>query len=159
MFSHDFQISLTEGHGSDHAAIQVDRASIISSSFARNLGVMFDSSLSMEKQVKKICQSVFYHIPNVNSIRKTLSDDSAATIIHALITSRLDNGTLLYDINDNLLTKLQLAQNAAARILTKTRKYNHITPILKQLHWLPVRWRIIFKLLLMTWKYVNDKAP
>ena len=144
----------------DHTAIQVDSASIVASSFARNLGVMFDNSLAMEKQVKKICQSVFYHIRNVNSIRKTLSDDSAATIIHALITSRLDNGNaLLYNINDNLLTKLQLAQNAAARILTKTRKYDHITPVLKELHWLPVRWRIIFKLLLLTWKCVNDKAP
>ena len=95
----------------DHTAIQVDSASIILSSFAHNLGVMFDSSLSMEKQVKKICQSVLYHIQNVNSIRKTLSDDSAATITHALIPSQLDKGNgLQYDINDNLLTKLQLAR-------------------------------------------------
>ena len=56
---------------------------------------MFDYSLSMEKQVKKICQSAFYHIRNVNSARKTLSDNSAATIIHALVTSRLDNGNAL----------------------------------------------------------------
>ena len=54
-----------------HTAIQVDSASIVASSFARNLGVMFDNLLSMEKQVKKICQSVFYHIGNVNNIRKT----------------------------------------------------------------------------------------
>ena len=65
----------------------------------------------------------------------------------------------LYNINDNLLTKLQLAQNAAARILTKTRKYDHITPVLKELHLLPFRWRIIFQLLLLTWKCVNNKAP
>ena len=94
---------------------------------------MFDSSLSLEKQVNKICQSVFYHIRNVTSIRKTLSDDSAATIIHALITSRLDNGNaLLYDINENILTQLQLAENAATRILTRTRNYDHITPVLKE---------------------------
>ena len=106
----------------DHTTIQVDSASIITSSFARNLGVMFDSSLSnrMEEQVKKICQSVFYHIRNVNSIRKTLSDVSAATIIHALITPILDNSnTLLYDVNNNLLTKPQHAQNAAT---TKKKK-------------------------------------
>ena len=65
----------------DHTAIQVDSASIVASSFACNLGVMFDNSFSMEKQVKKICLSVFHHIRNVNSIRKTLSQDSAATII------------------------------------------------------------------------------
>ena len=150
----DFLVMTSKFHqqkDTDHTAIQVDSAYIVASSFACNLGVMYDNSLSMEKQVKKICQSVLYHIRNVNSIRKTLSQDSAATIIHALITSRLDNGNaLLYDINDNLLTKLQLAQNAAARILTKTRKYDHITPDLKELHWLPVRWRIMVKLLLLT---------
>ena len=54
-----------------HTAIQVDSASIVASSFARNLGVMFDNLLSMEKQVKKISQSVFYQISNVNNIRKT----------------------------------------------------------------------------------------
>ena len=104
----------------------MDSASIVASSFACNLGVMFDSSLPVEKQVKNICQSVFYHILNVNSIRKTLSEDSATNIIHAFITSRLGKGNALlymymYDINDYLLTKLQLAQpqNIAARILAK----------------------------------------
>ena len=107
-----------------------------------------------------ICQSVFYHIWNVNSIRENISHDSAATIIHAFITSRLDNGSApLYNINDNLLTKLQLVQNAAARILTKTPKYNYMIPVLKELHWLSVHWRIVFKLLLLTWKCVNDKEP
>ena len=57
------------------------------------------------------------------------------------------------------LRKLQLAQNAAARVLTKTRKFDHITPILKDLHWLPVRERINFKLLLLTWKAINGLAP
>lgn len=144
----------------DHNEIEVDSASIAASFSARNLGVMFDCTLSMKEQVKKICQSVFYHVRNVNSIRKILSDDSAATIIHALVTSRLDNGNaLLYGINENLLTKLQLAQNAAARVLSKTRKYEHITPVLKQLHWLPIRQRIDFKILLLTWKCINDIAP
>ena len=60
---------------------------------------------------------------------------------------------------DHSLRKLQLAQNAAARILTKIRKFDHITPILKDLHWLPVRERINFKLLLLTWKAINGLAP
>ena len=80
--------------------------------------------------------------------------------IHLLITSGIDNGnSLLTGITDNLIRKLQLAQNVAARILTKTRKFYHITPILKDLHWLPIRERIDFKILVLTWKALNGTAP
>ena len=114
----------------------------------------------MEDQIRRICQSVYFHIRNVNSIRKILSNETAATIIHVLITSCIDNGnSLLTGVTDHSLRKLQLAQNAAARILTKTRKLPHIAPILKDLHWLPVRERINFKLLLLTWKAINGLAP
>ena len=143
----------------DHQ-IKVDTASIPASESARNLGIVFDKNLCMEDQIRRICQSVYFHIRNVNSIRKILSNETAATIIHALITSRIDNGnSLLTGVTDHSLRKLQLAQNAAARILTKTRKFDHITPILKDLHWLPVRERINFKLLLLTWKAINGLAP
>ena len=67
--------------------------------------------------------------------------------------------TPLTGISEHLLCKLQLAQNAAARILTKTKKFEHITPVLKELHWLPVRERIQFKLLILTWKSLNGIAP
>ena len=114
----------------------------------------------MDEHVKRICQTVYFHIRNVNSIRKILTTETAATIIHALITSRIDSGnSLLTGISEHLLRKLQLAQNAAARILTKTRKFEHITPVLKELHWLPVRERIQFKLLILTWKSLNGIAP
>ena len=143
----------------DHQ-IKVDTASIPASESARNLGIVFDKNLCMEDQIRRICQSVYFHIRNVNSIRKILSNETAATIIHALITSRIDNGnSLLTGVTDYSLRKLQLAQNAAARILTKARKFDHITPILKDLHWLPVRERINFKLLLLTWKAINGLAP
>ena len=84
----------------------------------------------MDQHVKRVYQSVYFHIWNVNSIRKLLTDETAASIIRALITSRIDNGnSLLTGITDRLFRKLQLAQNAAARFLTKTRKFDHITPI------------------------------
>ena len=140
--------------------IKVDSATIHASKSARNLGIIFDNNLCMDEHVKRICQTVYFHIRNVNSIRKILTTETAATIIHALITSRIDNGnSLLTGISERLLCKLQLAQNAAARILTKTRKFEHITPILKELHWLPVRERIQFKLLILTWKSLNGIAP
>jgi hypothetical protein len=143
----------------DHT-ITIDTATITASKCARNLGIIFDNNLCMDQHVKRICQSAYYHVRNVNSIRKILSFDTAAIIIHALITSRIDNGnSLLIGITDHLIRKLQLAQNATARVLTKTRKFDHITPILKDLHWLPIRARIKFKLLILTWKSLHGTAP
>ena len=140
--------------------MQIGESIIQPSVAARNLGIIFDNTMSMESHVKKLCQTAFFHIRNINSIRRCLPDDSASLIVHALVTSRLDNGnSLLYGISEKLIKKVQCVQNAAARILTKTRKHDHITPILRHLHWLPVRHRIEFKIMLLTWKALNGKAP
>ena len=77
--------------------------------------------------------------------------------MHAFVTSRLDNGNaLLNGISDQQLKKLQLIQNSAPLVLTCTRKYK---PVLKELLWLPVRERIKYKTLLLTWKGLNNMAP
>ena len=76
------------------------------------------------------------------------------------MTSRLDYcNALLGGCPASLINRLQLVQNAAARVLTRTRKYDHITPILSSLHWLPVKYRIDYKLLLLTYKALNGLAP
>ena len=81
-------------------------------------------------------------------------------LIHAFVISKLDIGnSLLYNIPLYLLDKLQLALNSAARILSRTSKYDHITPVLQTLHWLPIRQRIEFKILLQTWKILHGVAP
>ena len=80
--------------------------------------------------------------------------------MHAFISSRLDYcNSLLYGINDCLLKKLQAVQNAAARVTTKTRKFDHITPVVRELHWLPVRKRIAYKLAVMVYKCLHGLAP
>ena len=82
------------------------------------------------------------------------------SFIHSFITSRLDNNNaLLYGLPTNQLYRLQKIQNTAARILTFSRKSCHITPILKELHWLPINERIILKLLLIVYKCTNNVAP
>ena len=79
---------------------------------------------------------------------------------HAFISTRLDYCNALYTgINQASHARLQLVQNAAARLLTGTCKHDHITPILASLHWLPVHFRIHFKILLFVCKSLNDLAP
>ena len=114
----------------------------------------------MEQDVKKICSEANYHLRNISKIRKYLTQDSAQILIHAFISSKLDYcNSLLYGIPKYLVCRLQRVQNTAARIVTLTRKYDSITPIMFKLHWLPVHSRIIFKLLLLVYKALNGKAP
>ncbi len=89
-----------------------------------------------------------------------LSVSNAEMLILAFMTSRLDYcNALLGGCSARLINKLQMVQNAAARVLTRTRKYDHISPILSTLHWLPIKHRIDFKILLITYKALNGLAP
>ena len=84
--------------------------------------------------------------------------DNTKILVHAFITCKLDN-CLLYGLPSYLIHRLQLVQNCAARLNMCRNKYDHIIPILKELHWIPVQQRIIFKILLITYKALNDLTP
>jgi len=93
-------------------------------------------------------------------VRSSLTLEAAKTLVHAFVSSRLHYcNSLLYGIGDGLLTKLQTVQNVATRVVTGTRKFDHITPVLRQLHWLSVRQRITFKLAMITFKCLHGLAP
>ncbi len=88
----------------------------------------------------------------------TVSDSEK--LVHAFMTSRLDYcNALLGGCPASSINKLQIVQNAAARVLTRSRKYDHITPILQSLHWLPIKFGIGYKILLLAYKALNDLAP
>ena len=110
--------------------------------------------------ISKSCSAVFFWLHNIKQISKFLARDKLEIVLHAFVTSRIDycNG-LLYGLPNCEITKLQRVQNAAARLLTSSRKFDHITPVLKELYWLPVRYRIHFKILLLTFKALNGMAP
>ncbi len=98
------------------------------------------------------------HFKNLKNISKQMSN--AEILIHAFMTSRLDYcNALLGGCSARLINKLQMVQNAAARVLTRTRKYDHISPVVSTLHWLPTKHRIDFKILLTTYKALNGLAP
>ena len=127
---------------------------------ARNIGVIFDSYKNFECQVSSVCKASFFHIRNVSRIRKYLSVESTKILVHAFVTCRLDNGNaLLYGLPKYLIERLQAVMNCAARLILRKQKYDHVTPLLIELHWLPVSQRIVFKILLLTFKALNGLSP
>ncbi len=129
--------------------------SLLHTQCARNLGILFDSSLKFDKQISAVVKSCFYQLRLLSKVKPFLSRKNLGTAIHAFITSRFDYCNSLY----SSISCLQLVQNVAARLLEGKRKYEHITPILMSLHWLPVKYRIDFKIVLFVYKALNNLAP
>ena len=126
----------------------------------RNCGVIMDSGLTMEKQVNAISKSCFYHIQNIGKVRQYITNDACKILVQALVTSRLDYGNaLLQGLPQVLIERLQRIQNCAACLITRSRKSEHITPVLRELHWLPVKYWLRFKVNTFTYKVLNGLAP
>ena len=130
------------------------------SSHVSNLGVVFDEGFLFDKHISSTCKAAFYHLRNIAHIRRYLGDSCLKTVVHALVMSRLDYcNSVLYGLPSYQITRLQHVQNAAARLTMRIQKFDHITPILISLHWLPIEARISFKILLLTYKILNGLAP
>ena len=123
------------------------------SSHARNIGAVFETAMSMFPHVNNVCKSAFYHLGTISRIGKYLSTQTTETLIYAFVTSKLDHRNfLLYNVPKNVIENLQSVHNAAAGLITRSRKCDHITRMLFDLHWLPVSEPIKFKILLLTFK-------
>ena len=102
------------------------------STSVRNLGVTFDSTMTMASHVSAVTRSCFYQLRQLRVIRRSLTDDAAATLVHALVSSRVDYcNALLYGSSGLVTRKLQAVLNAAARLVTGLQRYDHITPALR----------------------------
>uniref|UniRef100_A0A3P9BKS9 Reverse transcriptase domain-containing protein n=3 Tax=Maylandia zebra TaxID=106582 RepID=A0A3P9BKS9_9CICH len=127
---------------------------------ARNLGVVMDADLNLEKHIKTITKSAYYHLKNISRIKDLMSQQDLEKLVHAFIFSRLDYcNSIFTGLPKKSVRQLQLIQNSAARVLTKTKKVDHISPALRSLHWLPVRQRIDFKVLMLAYKALNGLGP
>jgi hypothetical protein len=145
---------------SDLTCITVGTSQINLSPVVKDLGVMLDNELTMEKHVNHLCKVCSYQLRNIGCIRRYITKEATIMLILALISSRLDYcNSLLIGAPKQLIHKLQIVQNTAARIISLRRKYDHITPVLQNLHWLPIEQRITFKILCLTYQCVSGTAP
>ncbi len=126
----------------------------------RNLGSWFDKHMSMSVQVGKICTKAFRGLYKIRQIRKFLSTNTTETLIHAFVTSHVDYcNALLAGIPQYQVQRIQRVLNAAARLIHPCPRFSHITPVLRSLHWLPVKFRVEFKIALLVYKALNNIAP
>jgi hypothetical protein len=141
-------------------SITFNHSLIEATAVVRNLGVHFDNNLTLTKHVNNVCSATYYQLRNIRSIQHYLPTTAITSLVHSLITSRLDYcNVLLTGYPEGLIYKLQKLQNAAARLITNSDYRAHMTPVLEHLHWLPVRQRCIFKLLLLTHKCIHHDGP
>ena len=140
--------------------LRVSHTQVTSLSQAKNLGSWFDAQMNINTHVTKCCQAAFFHLFNIRRIRKFLNHETVQILVNAFVTSRLDYcNSLLYGLPATQLNKLQRVQNAAARLICNISRFDHISPILFELHWLPIKYRINFKILLITYKALHGLAP
>ena len=126
-----------------NVAVTVGEQPVRPATSIHNLGVVYDQPLSMIQHVNSVCRVGYMHVRNIGRIRRYPTEDATKTIVHALVTSRLDYcNAVLYGLPVSVTNKMQRLQNTCARIITKTRRRDHITPMLIKHHWLPVRRRI-----------------
>jgi hypothetical protein len=140
--------------------ITIGSAKIKPSETIRNLGVMFNPTLSLSCHVDMLRRSINFHIRNLWRIRRYIDQNTCHHVARALITSRLDYCNAMFTVlSSKDLTRMQRLQNNAARVIFGVGRRVDAAPLIETLHWLPVRDRITFKILLYVYKIINDQAP
>ena len=143
--------------------VRVDRGqrfSILPSKTVRNLGVVLDPSLSLASHVTKLTSTLYFHLRQLRTIRRTLTNDACHALVRALVLSRLDycNG-LLAKASDYLLAQLSGVMHAAARLILQLPRKSHVSDaIRRQLHWLDISERVRFKLCVLARQCIHGSA-
>ena len=141
-------------------SIQVGSTSIPFSPSARNLGFIITEDMSLDAHITQTCRTAYTAIRQISTIRHYLSVSATKTLVCAFVLSRLDYcNSLLSGCPQYIIKKLDRVQNSAARLVMQARKHDHITPILRTLHWLPVHARIEYKIAVLCHNFFCDSSP
>ena len=142
------------------SVIRVSEATITASRCVQCLGVCIDRHLDMKKQVSQTISACSFYLRNINQISRFLPRPTKERVVNAIITSRLDYcNALLYGTSAINIARLQRIQNTAARLIMRSPRSDSATPLLRELHWLPIVCRVDFKLLVFTYKAMHNDAP
>jgi hypothetical protein len=126
----------------------------------RYLGAFLDESLSFKEHIKRKCQTAMLSYFKIKSIRQYLSSDATETLVLSLVISHLDYcNVILYGISQSELSKLQRIQNMCAKLVLNRTKFESSKQALFDLHWLPIKARINFKILVYMYNCSVGKAP
>ena len=144
----------------ENTTLEIDNETVPFSNKVKNLGVIIDSSLSLNAQINSICKAAYFQIRKIGQLRSFLDIESIKVLCSSFVLSRLDYcNSLLSGASSENINKLQRVQNNAARLVFKVSKRSHITPFLKELHWLPIRARIEYKIATICFNALNGTSP
>ena len=142
------------------APLSICLATISFSDSVKSLGFYLDKDLSMTEHINFICNTAFLEIRRISTIHHYLTDDATKTLVVSLVLSRTDYcNCLSAGLPQSLVGKLQRVQNCAARLVVRVPPHIHITPVLRHLHWLPVRARISYKIACLCFNAIISSTP
>lgn len=134
--------------------------SVKSATSAKDLGIVLDSYLTFNSQITNLVSSCMAKLGQISRARFMFDRQTLIKIINSLVMTKLTYCSIVWsNTSRQNIKKLQLVQNFAARIVTNKRKYDHITPVLKSLEWLPIALLLDYKIIIMTFKCLNNLAP
>ena len=144
----------------DEYQLNIDESNIQLTKKVKNLVVILDSDLSFENHINEIRKSSIFILRSIRFIRPFLTENACNKLILCLIFSKLDYcNSLLFALPKGKLNLLQKIQNSAARLVLKKRRREEASPLLQQLHWLPIQQRVEYKAATLVFKCLHDMAP
>jgi len=142
------------------AIVKLDIVSVKQVQSTKGLGVTIDIKLTLIEHVNNVCKAAHYHVRALCHVRKYVSEDVTKSIATLLVGARLDYcNAVFYGTSCKNIDKLQRIQNTLARVVKEHSKYEHITPLLSELNWLPIEARFRHKIAVLMIQAVSTSKP